>query len=268
MKISEVLLEFEIGDALRNVSIADIFGSKLTAGAVADYIPGVDAKDVIKYGSKIKDVIQTNITPKYTIGDALVDAATVIPAVRAAKYAKTGIQGAMALGKGAVKREIGQELIKKNVDIMPDNKSSSSGSSSGSLPSMSAPAVAKKRKYAVGQSLPVKVGNKTHSLKIISVLPKGYEVDSSVVAGAPTRITVPEPLDESATAGATSAGNIATVDAPHLSPGPARGKKSYIGSPGKSGTRSPPQPKPIPQKPGTNGLDTSGSLFGGPAIKR
>jgi hypothetical protein len=37
---------------------------------------------------------------------------------------------------------------------------------------------------------------------------------------------------ETATAGATSSGNIATVDAPHLSPGKARGKKSYIGEPG------------------------------------
>ncbi len=40
-------------------------------------------------------------------------------------------------------------------------------------------------------------------------------------------------LAETATAGATSAGNIATVANPHISPGKARGKKSYIGSPGK-----------------------------------
>jgi hypothetical protein len=32
-------------------------------------------------------------------------------------------------------------------------------------------------------------------------------------------------MEESATAGATSAGNIASVEAPHLSPGNARGKK-------------------------------------------
>ena len=36
---------------------------------------------------------------------------------------------------------------------------------------------------------------------------------------------------ESATAGATSSGNIASVEAPHLSPGKARGKKSYTGDP-------------------------------------
>lgn len=76
-------------------------------------------------------------------------------------------------------------------------------------------------------------------------------------------------LFETASAGATSAGNIATVPNPHISPGPARGKKSYIGSPGKSGTKAPPQPKPVMQKPGTNALDSNVSLFGtGVALKR
>ena len=69
---------------------------------------------------------------------------------------------------------------------------------------------------------------------------------------------------ESATAGATSAGNIATVVNPHISPGKARGKKSYTGSPGRSGTKSPPQPK----VKSVNPHDTNVSLFGGPAIKR
>jgi len=76
-------------------------------------------------------------------------------------------------------------------------------------------------------------------------------------------------IKEEATAGSTSAGNIASVDSPHHSPGPARGKKSYIGSPGKSGTKAPPQPKPKAQKPTDNALDIKGtSIFGGPAIKR
>jgi hypothetical protein len=75
---------------------------------------------------------------------------------------------------------------------------------------------------------------------------------------------------ETATAGATSAGNIATVDAPHLSPGKARGKKSYIGEPGgPGGTKAPPQPKPKKIKPTDNALDMKTSLFGeGNAIKR
>ena len=79
---------------------------------------------------------------------------------------------------------------------------------------------------------------------------------------------------ESATAGATSSGNIATVVNPHLSPGKARGKKSYIGEPGgPGGTKAPPQPK-VKQpknKDGTaaNALDMKASLFGeGNAIKR
>lgn len=80
---------------------------------------------------------------------------------------------------------------------------------------------------------------------------------------------------ESATAGATSTANIGTVVNPHHSPGPSRGKKSYLGSPwgGKSGTKAPPQPKVVqPKNPdGTakSAHDIKGaSLFGGPAIKR
>jgi len=79
-------------------------------------------------------------------------------------------------------------------------------------------------------------------------------------------------IKETATAGATSAGNVATLGInPALSPGPARGKKSYTGSPGKSGTKAPPQPKVSQPKAanGTakNGLDMKGSIFGQP-IKR
>ena len=72
-----------------------------------------------------------------------------------------------------------------------------------------------------------------------------------------------------ATAGATSSGNIATVVSPHIAIGKARGKKSYIGSPGKSGTKAPNPPKPKKQKPTDNALNMKGvSIFGGPAIKR
>jgi hypothetical protein len=77
-------------------------------------------------------------------------------------------------------------------------------------------------------------------------------------------------IGETATAGSTSAGNIAAVANPHISPGPARGKLSYTGKPGgPGGTKAPPQPKPKKQKPTDNALDNTGtSLFGGPAIKR
>lgn len=78
-----------------------------------------------------------------------------------------------------------------------------------------------------------------------------------------------EIIQEDATAGATSSASIASVANPHISPGKARGKKSYIGSPGKSGTKAPPQPKIKQPKTshGTakNALDIkSTSLFGGP----
>jgi hypothetical protein len=78
---------------------------------------------------------------------------------------------------------------------------------------------------------------------------------------------------ESATAGATSAGNISTVVSPHLAIGKDRGKKSYTGSPGKSGTKAPTVPKTVQKKQanGTavNALDMKGNIFGGgSAIKR
>ena len=76
-------------------------------------------------------------------------------------------------------------------------------------------------------------------------------------------------LFETATAGATSSGNIASVANPHLSPGAARGNKTYTGSPGKSGTKAPPQPKPKKQKPTDNALDMKTNIFGeGNFIKR
>lgn len=72
---------------------------------------------------------------------------------------------------------------------------------------------------------------------------------------------------EQASAGATSSGSIATIANPHLSPGKARGKKYYTGTPGRSGTKSPPQPKPKKQKPTDNALDMKYSIFGAP-LKR
>jgi hypothetical protein len=77
-----------------------------------------------------------------------------------------------------------------------------------------------------------------------------------------------EIIQETATAGSTSAGNIATVANPHVAVGPDRFKKSYTGSPGVSGTKAPRPPKPKKQKPTDNALDMKGtSIFGGP-LKR
>ena len=82
-------------------------------------------------------------------------------------------------------------------------------------------------------------------------------------------------VQEQATAGATSAGNIATLNNPHVAAGPDRFKKSYTGSPGRSGTKAPKLPKIVqPKNPdgSAKGAQTGKlkgvSLFGGPAIKR
>jgi hypothetical protein len=82
-------------------------------------------------------------------------------------------------------------------------------------------------------------------------------------------------INEYASAGATSTASIGTVVNPHISPGKARGKSSYLGSPwgGKSGTKAPPQPKVVQQKnadgtaKGAHEIKGA-SLFGGPTIKR
>ena len=80
-------------------------------------------------------------------------------------------------------------------------------------------------------------------------------------------------IREQATAGATSAGNIASVVSPHIAIGPDRFKKTYTGSPGKSGTKAPKLPKIVQPKKadgtakGAHKLKGT-SLFGGPGIKR
>ena len=77
-------------------------------------------------------------------------------------------------------------------------------------------------------------------------------------------------VKEQATAGATSAGNIASVVSPHIAIGRDRFKKSYTGTPGTFGDqRHPTCQNPRQQKPTDNALDITGtSLFGGPAVSR
>jgi len=80
-------------------------------------------------------------------------------------------------------------------------------------------------------------------------------------------------IKETASAGATSSGNIATVVSPHIAIGPDRFKKSYTGSPGRSGKRAPRVPKAYMPK-NSNGTAkgahelTGTSLFGGPLVRR
>jgi hypothetical protein len=80
-------------------------------------------------------------------------------------------------------------------------------------------------------------------------------------------------IKEQATAGATSAGNIASVVSPHIAIGPDRFKTSYTGAPGRSGTRAPNIPKTYTPKnadgtaKGAHELPGT-SLFGGPGMVR
>ena len=80
---------------------------------------------------------------------------------------------------------------------------------------------------------------------------------------------------ETATAGATSSGNIASVVSPHIAIGKDRGNKSYTGTPGMSGTKAPRLPKIVqPKNPdGTakgaqTGKLTGVNLMGGPLLRR
>jgi len=80
-------------------------------------------------------------------------------------------------------------------------------------------------------------------------------------------------IKETASAGATSSGSIASVVSPHIAIGPDRFKKSYTGSPGRSGTRAPRVPTAYTPKNadgtarGAHEL-TGTSLFGGPGVVR
>jgi hypothetical protein len=118
------------------------------------------------------------------------------------------------------------------------------------------------------------VGKAAANAAALELLKQQPELKGNLVITAYGPDEKQESVTESATAGATSAGNVATLGMnPKLSPGPARGKKSYIGRPGQSGTKAPPQPKVIQPKTkhGTavNALDMKSNIFGGgKAIKR
>jgi hypothetical protein len=80
-------------------------------------------------------------------------------------------------------------------------------------------------------------------------------------------------VKEQATAGSTSAGNIAAVVSPHIAIGSDRFKKSYTGTPGQSGKQAPRVPTAYTPK-NANGSAKGAhelkgtSLFGGPLVRR
>ena len=118
------------------------------------------------------------------------------------------------------------------------------------------------------------VGKAAANAAALELLKQQPELKGNLVITAYGPDEKQESVAESATEGSTSAGHVATLGMnPKLSPGPARGKKSYIGRPGQSGTKAPPQPKVNQPKTkhGTavNALDMKSNIFGGgKAIKR
>jgi len=178
MRINEVLLEFDVPESLKDVEIANVFGKSITAGDISNALPGIDPKTVIEYGKDINDALQTNIANGYTVSDALLDAATLIPAVRAARLlrvAKSPAAVASLIGRRELAKEIG-----KNVSLNPALTKKASASAGGGE---ATPVEKKSRKYNVGDRVPVPVDGKVYKLPIVAVLPTGYEVHLGEVPG-------------------------------------------------------------------------------------
>jgi hypothetical protein len=200
MKISEVLLEADIPDSLRNFELADIFGSKLTAGDVADYVPGLDPKTVIQYGRAISDTVQQKITPGYTVGDAVIDAALMIPAARVAGAVLKGGRATAAAGAAYGRRQVGQEVakdvignsVKINPEVTGAVKNLGSKSSGGGSPV--APPLPKKARRKVGDTITVPYNGKRYQVPIIEVLPDGYVVNVEPILQKPgAKMTIKDP---------------------------------------------------------------------------
>jgi len=253
MKISELLTEADMPEELNDTPVVAFGDHKLTAGDVAGVLPGVSAEDVIEQGKSLRDFLSTKIKGDYTRADALIDIATFYPAFRITKWALAGRAGAGAVGKevtkSALKKEVGKEVGKK-VDILPTMKNNEKSSSGGGSPSnpTKVGSLSKKRKYQIGDQVPVDIKGRKEVGVVANILPSGYEVDISHVKDAPTKsVKIPEPMFEEASAGATSAGNIAsTGNSPHIAAGSPAVLKRWSGEPGKMGKSIKP-PKSEPQ---------------------
>ncbi len=252
MKISELLTEADMPESLKDMPVITFGDHKLTAGDVADVLPGVEPEDVIEQGKHLRDFLSTKIKGDYTRADALIDIATFYPAFRISKWALAARGGAGAVGKevakGALRREVGQQ-VQQRAEILPsvkDSKKSGAGGVSPIATKITSPS--RKRKYKVGDQVSVEVKGRQEVGVVSNVLPKGYEVDISHVKDAPSKsVNIPEPMFEEASAGATSAGNIAsTGNSPHIAAGTPAVLKRWSGEPGKMGKSIKP-PKSEPQ---------------------
>lgn len=190
MKINEVLLEFQVPEELKGIKIANVGGADITVGDVQKVLPSADPRNIIKYGTKINDLLQTKPINgvDYTVGNAIVDVAAALPLGRALKTAKTGMDVAKALGATELRRQVGRAAADQ-VEIMPTIGGSNEDNNAASV------AKSKSRRYTVGDKIPVKHDGKTFQLRVKDVLSNGYSVDASTIPGNKPgqTMTVPEP---------------------------------------------------------------------------
>ena len=210
MRIIDILVEGELAPELRDMPVAKFGDTDVTVGDVQAVLPDVDAKTIVKYGSHINDFLQKKVAGDYTVGKALVDIGSAIPLLRRAKtLTKGAIPAAKELGKMELRRQLGHAAADQ-VDVMPTPAGYESSGKTASTSTKS-----KKEKKKVGEKIPVLVDSKKYKLPITTVLDNSYIVDASSVPGKKKGATIEVPdLLETASAGATSAGNIASIANP------------------------------------------------------
>ncbi len=207
MKINELLESTLREDEIRNAELLKVGDSSLTAGDVADAL-SIEPATALKYGKDIVNFLSSEIRPGYTKGEAALDIATVIPLLRASKYVIAPIIARKELQQTAAKqaskevqkattRQVGKEVVKKQVSKgsafdMPSSRSSSDA------------VTTKKRRYNVGDTVNISYQGMSIKGVVQDVLPGGY----SVKLPDGNRVTIPEPLSESPTAGATASANV------------------------------------------------------------
>lgn len=198
MRITELFEDSD--DIIRNSELAKIGNSSITAGDVADALE-ISPNDALQYGGQIVDFLSKEILPNYSRGEAAMDAATVIPLLRASKFVLAPI-----IGKKVAKKELGKATAKQSAKGMI-----SKGSAFGKADSNRDEVVpTKKRRYSIGDSVSVNYRGMNVKGVINAVVPGGYTV--KLPNG--DSMSMPEPISEDAasggaTTGATSSANVA-----------------------------------------------------------
>jgi hypothetical protein len=236
MKITDLLTEFDASNIKTGVNV---LGHDVTTGDVTDIAKtlGIDPKDALKYGLDAYTIANTKIPgTDYTVADAAnmgIDVASFLPIARAGKAMAAGKSTAPAmssLGKRQVAAQATKQIGKSAVNVDGTGSSTSGGSA---LPTK------KKSKFAVGDKIAVKIKGDKFKLPIVGLVPSGYLVDISSVPGKSSgqTMTVSDPMNETATEGSTSAGNVASLgQSPHIAGGTPAVLKRWSGTPGSSGT--------------------------------